>query len=77
MDAQLDTVIQDLQGAIGLDDRAGGLTARKEAWRAHPLHVAKPDVTAEPKRARTAVVMRESAGESVSTLDPLTQRLAP
>lgn len=76
MDAQLDTVIQDLQGAIGLDDSAGGLTARKEAWRAHPLYVAKPEVTVEPKRARRAVVMR-GGEEGVTTLDPLTQRLAP
>jgi len=75
MKAQLDTVIQDLQGAIGFADRAGGLTARREAWRAHPLRGSRPGATA-PARSRTAPAVRDADGES-DGLDPITQRLAP
>jgi hypothetical protein len=75
MNAPLDTVIQDLQGAIGLADRTGGLKARTEAWRAHPLRDSTSDATAPAASERTSVV-REPGGES-DPLDPLTQRLAP
>jgi hypothetical protein len=72
-----DTVIQDLQGAIGLGDRAG-LTAEKEAWRAHPLHVSKTDPTASPTRERgTIAALAGEAQETVDGLDPLLQRLTP
>ena len=77
MQAQLDTVIQDLQGAIGRADRTGGLTARREAWRAHPLRGSRRGATAPKARRRaTMVVVPETDGES-DVLDPMTQRLAP
>jgi hypothetical protein len=77
MDTEPDTVLQDLQGAIGLGDRTG-LTAEKEAWRAHPLHVSKTDPTALPIRERgTIAALAGEEEETVDGLDPLLQRLTP
>ncbi len=77
MDGRLDTVIQDLQGAIGLVDRPR-LIADEEAWRAHPLHVSKTDGTASPTYDRGASAFPIAAGVEIrEDLDPSTQRLAP
>ncbi len=68
MDAQLDTLIQDLQGAIAL----------AEPWRAHPLHFAKTDVTAEPRRLHLPLIPHSAEGVEIEAdLDPMLQRLEP
>ena len=75
MDAQLDTVIQDLQGAISLAHPA---VTESASWRAHPLHFAKTDVTAEPKWPHQPLITRGAEGEEIEAdLDPMLQRLEP
>jgi len=78
MDAQLDAVIQDLQGAILLANPVGRVSAEREAWRAHPLRASKTDATAEPKRPRVAGAARRGDGDEIEDgLDPMLQRLEP
>jgi hypothetical protein len=79
MDTQLDTVIQDLQGAIPLADPAAArVIADDDGWRAHQLHSSRIDVTAEPNRPRGGGLPRVSEGDEIEDdLDPMMPRLAP